>query len=351
MIKLHFSPPILIALAAAFLFGASTPFAKYLLTQLSPQLLAGLLYLGSGIGLMLIRIIRDKRWLPSGLTKVEWFWFAGAIFFGGIMAPVLLMLGLVYTSAASASLLLNLEAVFTALFAWVVFKENTDRRIVLGMLLIVAGGVVLAWPSHETLGSLSWGPVLIAAACLCWAIDNNLTRHVSAQDALFIAGNKGLIAGVVNLILALSLGALWPSWQDLCSALSLGFFAYGISLVCFVLALRHLGTARTGAYFSTAPFIGALIAIVFFHDVTHAAFWFAAILMALGVWLHLTESHEHEHTHEPLFHSHRHVHDEHHQHTHDFPWDGEEPHAHPHTHEPITHKHRHYPDIHHRHKH
>jgi drug/metabolite transporter (DMT)-like permease len=351
MNKLHFSPPILIALVAAFLFGASTPFAKHLLAQLSPQLLAGLLYSGSGIGLMSIRIIRDKRWLASGLTKAEWLWFAGAIFFGGILAPVLLMLGLVYTSAASASLLLNLEAVFTALFAWLVFKENTDRRIVLGMLFIVAGGVVLAWPSHNTLGSFSWGPIFIVAACLSWAIDNNLTRHVSAQDALFIAGNKGLIAGVVNVLLALSLGAILPSWQELCSALSLGFFAYGISLVCFVLALRHLGTARTGAYFSTAPFIGAVIAIIFFHDVTTFAFWLATVLMALGVWLHLTEYHEHEHTHEPLFHSHRHGHDEHHQHTHDFPWDGKEPHTHPHHHEPMTHTHRHYPDIHHRHKH
>lgn len=345
------SPPVFAALASAILFGASTPFAKQLLYGVSPQLLAGLLYLGSGIGLVLARIIRDHTWGHSGLLQQEVPWLIGSIFFGGVIAPTLLMLGLVITEASSASLLLNLETVFTAILAWIAFKENTNRRIILGMLFIIAGGTVLSWPhgQHVNVGWL--GPVAIVGACLCWAIDNNLTRRISGSDSLYIAGSKGLVAGIVNICLALTLGAKFPSWLMINSAFVLGFVGYGISLVLFVLALRGLGTARTSAYFSTAPFIGALIAIFFFHEPTSELFWIASALMGIGVLLHLTEQHNHEHTHEPLFHNHRHTHDEHHQHEHDFTWDGTEPHTHPHKHKPITHSHPHYPDIHHRHKH
>lgn len=348
--KLTFSSSIVIALLAAILFGASTPFAKQLLGGISPVLLAGLLYLGSGIGLLLFRLIKDKGWEASGLFNKEWIWLIGAIGFGGILGPVLLMLGLEQTNAATASLLLNLEAVLTTLLAWVFFKESTDRRIIFGMLLIVAGGILLAWPNQ--LGQQPWaGTITIALACLCWAIDNNLTRRISTADALFITSSKGLVAGVTNVGLAFILHMPLPGWTQVSYALLIGFFSYGISLVLFVLALRDLGTARTGAYFSTAPFIGAAIAILFFGSMTSILFWIAAILMAIGVWIHLTENHEHIHTHEYLFHHHSHVHDEHHQHNHTFPWDGKEPHAHSHDHKLITHSHHHYPDIHHRHKH
>jgi drug/metabolite transporter (DMT)-like permease len=350
MPKLYFSSPTLAALGAAILFGGSTPFAKQLVGDIAPLLLAGLLYLGSGMGLVIARIIKDRGWQSSGLVKNEWLWLLGAIVFGGVLAPILLMVGLVSTSAASASLLLNLEAVLTAVVAWIFFKEATDRRIMLGMLLIVAGGVTLTWSSHLTLQNW-FGPIAIASACLCWAIDNNLTRKISSADSLFIAGSKGLVSGIVNVSLALAIGLALPVWFKISYAFLVGFLGYGVSLVLFVLALRGLGTARTGAYFSTAPFIGAAIAIIFFHEPTSVLFWISAILMCIGVWIHLTESHEHTHTHEPLFHSHRHTHDEHHQHTHDFPWDGKEPHTHPHQHESLTHSHHHYPDIHHRHKH
>lgn len=350
MSKLHLSPATLAALGAAILFGGSTPFAKQLVGNVSPLLLAGLLYLGSGIGLVIARLIKDKGWHSSGLLRSEWPWLLGAIGFGGIAGPTLLMLGLVYTSAASASLLLNLEAVLTAVLAWVFFKENTDRRIVFGMLLIVAGGVVLSWPSQ--FDNHHWmGTVAIACACLCWAIDNNLTRRISAADPLFIAGTKGLVSGIVNISMAMAIGLTLPAWSSIHYSLLVGFLGYGVSLVLFVLALRGLGTARTGAYFSTAPFIGAAVAILFFHEPTHILFWVAALLMGIGVWIHLTEEHVHTHTHEALYHSHRHRHDEHHQHEHDFPWDGKEPHTHPHQHEPMTHTHHHFPDIHHRHKH
>jgi drug/metabolite transporter (DMT)-like permease len=339
------------ALAAAVLFGASTPFAKALLSGVSATLLAGLLYLGSGVGLWLARLFRDRGFSSPNVAKGEWPWLGGAIAFGGVIAPILLMYGLKQTSAGNASLLLNLEAVLTAILAWVVFHENTDRRIVLGMALIVAGSVVLAWPERGVHSGSTSGALAVAGACLCWAIDNNLTRKVSASDAVFIAGTKGLVAGSINIALALGLGAIFPVWPTIGSAMTIGLLGYGVSLVLFVLALRELGAARTGAYFSTAPFIGAVLAIAAFHESASPAFWIAAVLMAIGVWLHLTERHEHEHTHEELTHTHRHRHDEHHQHEHTFPWDGKEPHTHEHHHEPITHKHPHYPDVHHRHRH
>lgn len=342
---------VLYALVAAALFGASTPLAKLLGVDTPPILLAGLLYLGSGVGLTLVRLVRDRGWQRPGLPAGEWPWLLGAIFFGGVLAPVALMFGLTRTAGATASLMLNLESVLTAVLAWVVFKENADRGIVIGMVAIVLGGVVLSWP-QETTTAHDWiGPLAVAFACLCWAIDNNLTRKVSASDALFIAGSKGLAAGVVNGGLALAIGSQLPALGTLGSILLVGFLGYGVSLVLFVLALRGLGSARTGAYFSTAPFLGAAVAILMLGESVSVIFLLAAALMALGVWIHLMENHVHEHQHEPLDHSHRHTHDEHHQHEHDFEWDGTEPHSHPHVHAPIRHSHAHFPDVHHRHRH
>lgn len=351
MRRIAFSSSIAAALTAAALFGASTPLAKQLLRDAAPVLLAGLLYLGSGIGISLIRLIRDRGWRTPSLSGREWFWLLLAIGFGGVLGPLALMLGLTRTPAATASLLLNLEAVLTALLAWVVFRENTDHRIVLGMALIVAGAVLMVLPSASSSAHLSWGALLIAGACLCWALDNNFTRKVSASDALFIAGLKGLAAGIVNVAIALAFGARLPALPFAGMAMVVGLLGYGISLVLFLLALRGLGSARTGAYFSTAPFIGAAIAILAFGEHASWMFWLAAALMGAGVWLHLTERHEHLHTHEPITHTHRHVHDEHHQHAHDFDWDGREPHTHEHSHAPLTHSHPHYPDIHHQHGH
>ncbi|MCE0912997.1 MULTISPECIES: DMT family transporter [unclassified Pseudomonas] len=342
---------VLYALVAAALFGASTPLAKLLGVDTPPILLAGLLYLGSGIGLTLVRLVRDRGWQRPGLPAGEWPWLLGAILFGGVLAPVALMFGLTRTAGATASLMLNLESVLTAVLAWVVFKENADRRIVIGMVAIVLGGIVLSWP-QETATAHDWiGPLAVAFACLCWAIDNNLTRKVSASDALFIAGSKGMTAGVVNGGLALAIGSQLPALGTLGSIMLVGFLGYGVSLVLFVLALRGLGSARTGAYFSTAPFLGAAVAILMLGETVSVMFLLAAALMALGVWIHLMENHVHEHQHEALDHSHRHTHDEHHQHEHDFEWDGTEPHSHPHVHAPLRHSHAHFPDVHHRHRH
>jgi drug/metabolite transporter (DMT)-like permease len=264
---------------------------------------------------------------------------------------VALMFGLLSTSGSTASLLLNLETVLTAVIAWVVFKENADRRIVIGMLAIVAGGVALSWPTASAVQSSVTGPALVGLACLCWAIDNNLTRKVSASDALFIAATKGVMAGAVNTLIAMGMGAVLPGFATLSVTMVVGLLGYGISLVLFVLALRGLGAARTGAYFSTAPFIGAATALMVFPETTSLAFWMAMGLMSVGVWLHLTERHAHEHTHIELSHGHVHCHDEHHQHVHDFEWDGVEPHTHDHKHAKLKHEHAHFPDVHHRHSH
>jgi drug/metabolite transporter (DMT)-like permease len=343
---------VLAALGAAALFGASTPLAKQFVGDMSALLLAGLLYLGSGVGLIGLRLMRDRRWRNPELAGSEWLWLSGAIACGGVLGPTLLMLGLARTSAASASLLLNLEGVLTAVLAWVVFKENANRRVMLGMALIVAGGLALSWPGAPTRSDADWrGAALIMGACLCWALDNNLTRQVSTTDALLIAGLKGLTAAVVNIGLALMLGQSLPPWRVANPVLLIGFLGYGVSLTLFVVALRHLGAARTGAYFGAAPFIGAAIAIGVFHESTSLLFWGAGLLMVLGLWLHLTERHEHTHRHETMQHGHRHIHDAHHQHAHIDMCDELKPHDHVHTHIALTHSHQHFPDVHHRHDH
>ena len=344
-------PGVLATLMAAALFGAGTPLAKLLLAQTSPWLLAALLYLGSGIGLFLLRKIR--RSAPVRLPPGEWKWLAGAVVAGGMVGPVLLMVGLSGMPASGASLLLNAEGVLTALIAWFVFRENFDRRIALGMLAIVAGGVLLSWPGETRFGEL-WPALAVVGACLAWGVDNNLTRKVSLSDASFIAMVKGLAAGATNLVLALSLGAAWPEIPVVLAAALLGFASYGASLALFVLGLRHLGTARTGAYFSIAPFVGAALAIAVLDEPITLPLVAAGALMACGVWLHLTENHQHSHTHEPLEHSHEHEHgsgDDHHDHGHDVQAEIGIRHDHTHRHVRISHSHAHFPDAHHRHSH
>ena len=340
-------PGVLAAVGAALLFGAGTPIAQLLLQTVSPWMLAGLLYLGSGVGLMLYR--RIVRAAPVRLPRDEVPWFAGAIAAGGIIGPVLLMLGLTGMPASGASLLLNAEGVFTALLAWFAFRENFDRRIALGMIAIVAGATILSWPGAARFTGL-WPALSIVGACFAWGIDNNLTRKVSLNDATWIAAIKGLVAGSINLALAIWLGSNLPAWPNVACAMVLGFLAYGISLALFVVGLRHLGTARTGAYFSVAPFLGAVIAVSMGDPVT-IPLVVAGSLMAFGIWLHVTERHEHVHTHEPLEHEHEHVHDQHHQHAHDEPVAPGTKHRHRHRHEPLTHRHAHFPDAHHRHTH
>lgn len=342
-----FHPGVAAALAAAALFGAGTPMAKQLLGTVDPWLLAGLLYLGSGVGLTLWRLL--SRAAPVKLPADQRVWLAGAVVAGGVLGPLLLMFGLSRMPASGASLLLNAEGVFTALLAWFAFKENFDRRIALGMVAIVAGAVVLSWPGEARIGE-AWPALAVLGACAAWAVDNNLTRKVALADATWIASIKGLVAGSVNLALGLAIGASLPPAPWLAGALLLGLGAYGISLTLFVVALRHLGTARTGAYFSVAPFFGAALAVAWLGEPVTPGLLLAGALMAAGVWLHLTEKHAHAHAHRAEEHDHEHEHDVHHQHEHpEGPVAGR--HSHPHRHEPLTHAHAHFPDAHHRHGH
>jgi len=265
------------------------------------------------------------------------------------VGPVLLMLGLANTPASSASLLLNLEGLATMAIAWIVFRENVDRRLLLGAFAILGGALLLSWEGGPR--GIGLGALAIACACIAWGIDNNLTRKLSSADPVQIALIKGLVAGCVNFTLALALGARLPPLPTLIGAAIVGFFGYGVSLVFFVLGLRHLGTARTGAYFSTAPFIGALLAVLILGELLTVRLLIAGVLMAVGLYFHLTEAHAHEHSHTDMNHEHRHKHDAHHQHAHGPNDPPGEPHSHWHHHAPMTHKHPHYPDMHHRHDH
>lgn len=346
----HLWPGVPLALGSAVLFGASAPLSKLLLGSVNPWLLAGILYLGAGLGLGLFHLGRRVVGLPSveaPLTRSDLPWLGAVVLFGGVLGPLLLMLGLSLTSASTGSLLLNLEGLATMAIAWLVFRENVDRRLLLGALAILAGAVLLTWNGVSV--QLDLGAALIAGACLAWGIDNNLTRKLSSADPVQIAMIKGLVAGSVNLGLALATGAAVPPAGFILAGGVVGFFGIGVSLVMFMLGLRYLGTARTGAYFSLAPFIGAALALALLAEPLTVALTAAGVLMGFGLWVHLTEQHEHEHQHEPLEHDHAHIHDDHHQHEHDGPVT--EPHTHWHRHEPLRHAHRHYPDLHHRHGH
>jgi drug/metabolite transporter (DMT)-like permease len=342
---------IALALLSAILFGASTPFAKLLLGAVDPWLMAGALYLGAGLGLAAVHLSREVLRLPlieAPLRRRDVPWLGLVIAAGGIAGPVLLMLGLARTDASGAALLLNLEGLATMGLAWIAFRENVDRRLLLGAFAILLGAALLSWQQPP---SFRWGSVLIAAACLCWGIDNNLTRKLSSADPVQIAMIKGLVAGAVNLGLALAGGATLPGTAALAAIGIVGFLGYGVSLALFVLALRSLGTARTGTYFSLAPFVGAALAVVVLGEPVTPTLLMAGALMAFGLWLHLSERHEHDHVHEAIEHEHRHTHDAHHQHEHASGLPADAAHTHPHRHAPMAHRHPHYPDLHHRHGH
>src|SRR5450830_266591 len=343
----------LYALISAALFGISTPAAKALVGAIDPIVLAGLLYCGAGIGVAMLRRVGLAFQAPANreqsLRRQDIPWLAGAIAAGGIAGPILLMTGLARTDAAAASLLLTLEGAATALMAWFIFHENFNRRVALGMALLVAGAAVLAWSGTPTLASIV-GPVAIIGACIMWALDNNLTRKVSLADPLQIVELKGLVAGPVSVMIGLWAGGSLPGASDALLAGVVGFLGYGVSLALFVVALQHLGAARTGAYFSTAPFLGAVLALSLGEPFT-AGLLTAGALMAVGVWLHLTERHSHAHLHPEMEHDHEHTHDDHHQHTHDVTVTAGTTHRHLHRHAQQEHRHAHYPDAHHQHRH
>ncbi|MBF0300643.1 MAG: DMT family transporter [Oligoflexia bacterium] len=341
------------ALIAAFFFGCIAPGSKFLAKELPPQSMAGLLYFFAGLGLLTIILARRNiRICFSRVQRADYKWFFLATLFGGILGPAFLTYGISRISGSTASLLLNLEAVSTSLIAWFIFKEHFEKKIVYGMILIILGCLTLSFNSKASAGIDTFlGFFLICSACLSWGIDNNVTRNISHLDPVLIASFKGLIAGSSNLLLGYLIGEkLFLNIQILQVGV-LGFLGIGVSLVAFIVSLSSIGTARTGAVFSTAPFIGSILSIIFLGESLTIPVSIALLLMAGGVWFHLSENHGHEHNHNELGHNHEHTHEEHHQHEHSKHDPSGNSHTHHHNHSAIMHKHPHFPDIHHQHEH
>ncbi len=340
----------LCGLSAAVLFGASAPVSKVLLPELGPLIMAGLLYLGAGLGLTLYGLVsrRSRAQRESRLTRRDLGLLAGITLSGGVFGPVLMLLGLERVSGLAGSLLLNLEAPFTMLLAVLLFREHLGRFALGGALLIVVGGLLLSWQPGE-LQADPWGILAMAAACLSWGLDNNLTQRLSLRDPVAVVRWKTLGAGACTLAIGAALRPELAPPPAAAAAMGLGSLSYGASILLDMYALRLLGAAREAAFFATAPFIGAVLAVPVLGDQFGLAEVGAATLMASGVVILVREKHSHRHAHEALEHEHIHVHDEHHLHAHDGPV--VEPHAHPHHHEPRTHEHPHVPDLHHRHRH
>jgi drug/metabolite transporter (DMT)-like permease len=345
--------PVIQALLAALFFGASAPVAKLLLAEIDPIPLAALLYLGSGLGLLALKGLQQvgKNTVRAGarLSKTDLPWLAGAILAGGIAAPIILLYSLRDTPAATASLLLNFEAVATTLIATLAFKEYVSRRAWWAIVTITLASILLSANPNSEWG-FSLGAAGILAACMFWGIDNNLTRNISARDPLAIVTIKGLAAGTFSSAIAMALGIRFPDWTILLEAMALGCLSYGLSTSLFILAMRGLGAARTSALFGTAPLAGITFSFLIFHDAISLMFWLAILLVVAGTVLLVSENHIHKHLHEVITHEHPHTHDdEHHRHN-----PGElnaGSHSHPHDHTRYEHEHQHMPDIEHRHTH
>lgn len=328
---------------AALLFGLSAPAASRLTDQLGPFQLAGLLYLGAALAVAPTFIRRPPsrtalRASGRGLTT--------AVVLGGAVGPVLLAAGLGRLDAATASLLLNLELVFTTIVAATLFREHLDRNVIGGTAMVLAGAMALSWSGQP---DVRWGALLIAAACVCWAIDNSVTASLDQIAPSHITAVKGAIAGATNLAIGVAIGGTPPLSSTL-AALAVGAVGYGASITLWVAGARQLGAARGQLVFATAPFIGAIAAWTVFGAPISAVEIGAAALAAIGVALVLRSAHEHDHAHEPLDHDHDHTHDDdHHDHTHDEPVVGR--HSHQHAHGAMVHAHGHMPDLHHRHDH
>jgi excisionase family DNA binding protein len=342
------------ALAAAGLFGVSAPFAKLLLSEIRPVQLAGLLYLESGTGLLIVKFLTNrfsKKEKEARLHGKDYYWLFYAIITGGVLAPILLMYGLAAIQASTASLLLNFEAVGTVLIAILLFKEHVSHRVLFAALMITIAGILLTMESDGRWG-FSWGAITVIGACLLWGLDNNFTRNISAKNPLDIAIIKSFAAGSFSFLLSLALGNQLPSALTIIQAMVLGIISYGASLVLFIRALRETGSARTGALFGTAPFIGALVSFLIFGYISSALFWISFPIMVLGAILMLKESHEHFHIHPKIIHEHHHGHEDfHHVHIHPSEEIAPDGHSHPHAHPETKHGHEHSPDIHHRHTH
>lgn len=348
---MQFSSGQLFAVLAAVLFGVSPVFCKLVIGEMSPLLLAGLLYLGSGLGLQGVLLARKKSSLRElrGLSSRHRLKLAGAVVAGGVIAPVSLAFGIKHGTASEVSLLLNLETVATTLIAWLVFREYIGPYVWSGKVLILGGACLVVLKTQGGL-TFSLPGLLVVVACVFWGIDNNLTRDVDEISSTVLASVKGLCAGLFSVLLALLFPGGTVAAGQVLGAMAIGALSYGLSLVLFVEALRRIGAARTATFFAVGPFFGTVLSVALLGERPPAAYWVATALMLAGIFLLYLEVHCHRHTHEELAHDHPHVHDEHHLHEHEGGEEGE-PHRHFHVHHPVTHSHVHAPDPHHRHGH
>jgi drug/metabolite transporter (DMT)-like permease len=340
---------VLTALLAAALYGISMPFSKLLLAELPPTLMAALLYLGAGSGMLAVSLFqRGSAKKEAGITKKDLPYIFGMIVLD-IAAPVLLMIGLTKTSSSSASLLNNFEIVATSLLAFALFKESIGKRMIAAISLVTISGFIL---SVKDFGSFSFSPgsALVLAACVCWGFENNCTRMLSLKDPVRIVVIKGAGSGFGSLLISFFIKEKGGPALYIALAMLLGFVSYGLSIFFYIRAQRDLGAARTSAYYAAAPFIGVIISVLGFGEKLTVSFAAALAIMLAGAYFAVTEVHSHPHAHETLTHEHKHRHDDgHHNHTHVPPVNGE--HCHVHTHEVMVHTHPHTPDLHHMHKH
>lgn len=339
------------AILSAIFFGVSPVTCKVIVGEMSPLLLAGLLYLGSGLGLTGFVFYQklETRQILSSLTRRQWSYLVGAILSGGVAAPVFLAYGILYGTATEVSLLLNFEAVATTLLAWMIFREHIGQRVWIGKVFIIGASILVILTDSGTIG-FSLPGLCVLAACSLWGIDNNLTRELESLPPSFLACIKGWSAGLFNVFIALTLFKSQATSFQVTGTLVIGAFSYGVSLVLFIQALRELGSARTSTWFASGPFLGAILSVIVLGERPPGEFWVAAIVMLFGMVFLYGEKHSHAHRHKRLIHSHPHTHDGHHLHEHDST-ENEGEHDHSHVHEPIEHVHVHWPDIHHRHSH
>lgn len=337
----------LLALTAATLFGASTPMVQRFGAGLGAFTTAALLYAGAAVvgAFSRRRIEREARVVRADLPRL--LAMAG---FGAVIGPVALAWGLQHTSGTSASLMLTLEALFTAVLARCLYRETMDGRVWAAMALLLAGGLVLVLDQGRAGGARLWGLLAVLLATAAWGVDNTLSRSLAERDPGQVVLAKAVLGAAATTALAGGLGEPLPSPAAALALLAIGASGYGLSLRFYLLAQRAFGAARTGSVFAFAPFIGAVVAVALGDRSASAMMAMGSALMLAGVVLHLAESHGHEHTHEALEHEHAHRHDDgHHDHVHDPMPVGA--HSHRHQHRPLRHVHAHVPDAHHVHHH
>ena len=332
------------------LFGISTPLSKQLLLEFHPFLLASLFYLGASLVLLPAGIYYQIKFPLRHISKSDVLNLAGSLFFGGMVGPVLLLYGLKYTAATNASLLLNLETPATTILAAWIFKENISRNATLANIVIVLAGAILTFRGTTYPGI---GGILIALACVAWGLDNNHTASIHSIDAVRCTFLKGATFGSVNFLIATRFVKNWPSFSAIGSALLIGAFCYGLSIVLYITAARRLGASRSQMVFASAPFFGVAVSQIYLGEQFQFYQLLSTLLLITMLLVLFTEKHTHAHEHLPIGHIHRHRHDDLHHNGHHTAESKipQIPHTHYHTHERLFHRHLHLPDLHHRHDH